>query len=87
MQYFIKIALTLLVILDFYALKADYPDFDITVNGDPYPSKLFVHSMSSVNPHMGILNPDLSLHWNINSVNLTHVTICNNPKLRNFIIV
>ena len=67
MQYFIKITLTLLVIVDFYSLKADYPDFDIIVNGDPYPSKLFVHSMSSVNPHMGILNPDLSLYWNINS--------------------
>ena len=67
MQYFIKITLTLLVIVDFYSLKADYPDFNITVNGDPYPSKLFIHSMSSVNPHMGILNPDLSLHWNINS--------------------
>ena len=67
MQYFIKITLTLLVIVDFYSLKADYPDFNITVNEDPYPSKLFIHSMSSVNPHMGILNPDLSLYWNINS--------------------
>ena len=23
--------------------------------------------MSGITPHMGILNPDLSLHWNVNS--------------------
>ena len=66
MQYFIKIALTVLVILDIYSLKAEYPDYEITINGSPYPEKLFIHSMSSLNPHIGILNPDLSLHWNIN---------------------
>ena len=45
----------------------DYPNYSTTINAEPYPSKLFIHSMSSSDPHMGILNPDLSLHWEVNS--------------------
>ena len=59
--------LVIAVILMGNILKPDYPDYNATVNGTPYPSKLFVHSMSSENPHMGILNPDLSLYWEVNS--------------------
>jgi len=67
MQYFIKTIVILLVVLNIHTLTAEYPDYDITINGNPYPDKLFIHSMSSTNPHIGILNPDLSLHWNIYS--------------------
>ena len=45
---------------------AYYPDYNATVNGSQYPAKLFVHSISSTNPHLGILNSDLSLYWNVN---------------------
>ena len=48
-------------------LQSYYPDYNIIMNDVPYPAKLFVHSMSSENPHMGILNPDLSLYWEVNS--------------------
>ena len=41
-------------------LKPEYPAYNATINGTPYPSNLFVHSMASYNPHIGILNPDLS---------------------------
>ena len=57
----------MLMILPITLLRATYPDYNFTIHGTPYPSKLFIHSMSSTNPHMGILNPDLSLHWNVSS--------------------
>ena len=46
-------------------LKPEYPAYNATINTTPYPSNLFVHSMASYNPHIGILNHDLSLHWNV----------------------
>ena len=66
MKYKMQI-LMMLMILPITLLRATYPDYNFTTHGTPYPSKLFIHSMSSTNPHMGILNPDLSLHWNVNS--------------------
>ena len=48
-------------------LLSEYPDYDITINTTPYPSKLFVHTMSQISPHMAIFNPDLSLNWEIHS--------------------
>ena len=63
-----KIQMLIIVLtLSGNVLKPDYPDYNIIMNGSPYPSKLFVHSMSSENPHIGILNHDLSLHWEVNS--------------------
>ena len=66
MKYKMQI-LMMLMILQITLLRATYPDYNFTIHGTPYPSKLFIHSMSSTNPHMGILNPDLSLHWNVSS--------------------
>ena len=66
MEHKIQIVIIILV-LSGNVLKSDYPDYNVIMNGTPYPSKLFVHSMSSANPHMGILNPELSLYWNVNS--------------------
>ena len=66
MKHKIQTVITILF-LSGNVLKSDYPDYNVTMNGTPYPSKLFVHSMSSANPHIGILNPDLSLYWNENS--------------------
>ena len=57
----------LIVALTTNILFSEYPDYNITINSTPYPSKLFVHTMSQVSPHMAIFNPDLSLNWEINS--------------------
>ena len=59
--------LIIMLILPLSLLRADYAEYDVIINQTPYPSNLFIHSMSSANPQIGILNPDLSLHWNINS--------------------
>tara|TARA_Y100000994_G_scaffold132405_1_gene108559 strand:- start:6923 stop:8200 length:1278 start_codon:yes stop_codon:yes gene_type:complete len=48
-------------------LRAAYPEHNVNINGTPYPANLFVHSMSSVNPHIGIFKPDMSLHWEVHS--------------------
>ena len=46
---------------------ATYPEYNATIYGSPYPANLFVHSMSSSNPHMAIINSDLTLKWEVNS--------------------
>ena len=48
-------------------LLADYPDINIIVNDNPYSSNLFIHTMSTSNPHMAILDPSLSIKWEVNS--------------------
>ena len=50
-------------------LIADYPNFEVTINNNPYPEKLILHSMSNNDPHLGILNDDLSLYWGVNNGN------------------
>ncbi|MBI45509.1 MAG: hypothetical protein CMG66_05025 [Candidatus Marinimicrobia bacterium] len=45
----------------------DYPEHNITINESPFNSKLFIHSMSGEQSHIGIMNPDLSLYWHVNS--------------------
>ena len=77
----IKILILSLGILGFYPLKADYPDVNIIINGNPYPSKLFVHTMSTESPHMGIFNSDLSLYWQVNSGEVGFDFRENNGKL------
>ena len=59
--------LIIIIILPFTYVKGAYADYDVIINETPYPSNLFIHSMSSINPHIAILNPDLSLKWNVNS--------------------
>jgi len=62
-------------------LKSDYPDYNVIMNGTPYPSKLFIHSMSNFDPHLGILNPDLSVYWEVYSGNQGFDFRENNGKL------
>ena len=57
----------LMVVLSANVLFSEYPDYNVTINATPYPSQLFIHTMSSINPHMAIFNPDLSLSWEIHS--------------------
>ena len=54
------------VFIIFGCCLAYYPDYNAIVTGIPYPAKLIIHSMSSTNPHLGILNSDLSMYWNVN---------------------
>jgi len=63
MKHKIHILITIFVSL----ILCDYPDYNAVIYDNPYPSKLFIHSMSSSDPHIGILNPDLSIHWEVNS--------------------
>ena len=63
---------------------ADYLDYNFTINQEPSPGKLFIHSMSTEHPHMGILNTDLSLHWNVYSHNQGFDFRENNEKLSYF---
>ncbi len=46
-------------------LRAEYPDYNLTIYNDPYPANLFIHSLSSFNPQIGMFNQNLSLDWNI----------------------
>ena len=47
-----KIQMLIIVLtLSGNVLKPDYPDYNIIMNGSPYPSKLFIHSMSSSDPN------------------------------------
>ena len=54
------------ILIFFSIIWAEYPNYSLTVNQSPYPAKLFVHSMSSTNPHMAIFNDSLALEWNVN---------------------
>ena len=64
MKHKIKILMAVLVS---NLLFSEYPDYNVTINSTPYPSKLFIHTMSQISPHMAIFNPDLSLNWEVNS--------------------
>jgi len=65
-------------------LRADYPDYSVTIYEEPYPANLFIHSMSSSNPHMAIFNSDLTLNWEVNSGELGMDFKPNNTKLTYF---
>ena len=81
MKYKIQI---IIITLMFSNAIADYLDYNFTINQEPYPGKLFIHSMSTEHPHMGILNTDLSLHWNVYSHNQGFDFRENNEKLSYF---
>ena len=93
MKHKIFISIMILYIFGNLAI-CDYPNYNAVINSEPYPSKLFIHSMSGSDPHIGILNPDLSLHWEVNSGEKGFDFRNNNGKLtyynkisRNWIIV
>jgi len=50
-------------------LIADYPNIEVCINNNPYPEKILIHSMSSTDPHLGILDEDLNLYWGVNNGN------------------
>ena len=56
------------------------PPFSIVRNTDPYPAKIFIHSMSQ-NNYMSILNNDLSFYWIINNDNKGMDFKVNNSKI------
>tara|TARA_Y100000996_G_C22517599_1_gene641081 strand:- start:184 stop:1467 length:1284 start_codon:yes stop_codon:yes gene_type:complete len=80
-KYYIKYIFTFIFCS---LLFGAYPDYDYTIIGDPYPAKLFVHSMSTENPHIGILNEDLSIYWEVNHGNHGFDFRKNNHKLSFF---
>jgi hypothetical protein len=46
-----------------------YPDFNVTINNNPYPEDIFIHSTGQDNQFMAILSPDLEVKWYIVSLN------------------
>ena len=42
------------------------PEFSVITNNDPYPGKIFIHSMSE---YMSILDTSLNYYWVINNRN------------------
>ena len=44
-----------------------YPDFDVTINNNPYPEDIFIHSTTSGNEHMfmAVLDSSLQVKWYI----------------------
>ena len=56
------------------------PPFSIVRNTEPYPGKIFIHSMNQEN-YMSILNEDLSFYWIINNDNKGMDFKVNNSKI------
>ena len=65
---------------------ADYPNYNYIWNpdGNTFPGDLFVHSISQDDPHIGILNHDSSLKWEVFSGNNGMDFKVNNEKLSYF---
>ncbi len=63
---------------------ATYPEYNATIYGTPYPANLFIHSMSSSDPHMAIINSDLTLKWEVNPGDYGMDFKSNNGKLTYF---
>ena len=48
------------------ALGIPYPDFNVTINSNPYPEDIFIHTSSeNQTQFMAIINPDLEVKWHI----------------------
>ena len=45
----------------------EYIDFQIVLHDNPYPSDIFIHTMSVENHYMGIIDSTLNIKWYINS--------------------
>ena len=50
-----------------FLLSQDYPDFEIISLSDPYPSSLFLYTMSEEERFMAIIDSNLNFQWNVNS--------------------
>lgn len=46
-------------------LGIPYPDFNVTINDNPYPQDIFIHSTSQQTQFLAILDHDLELKWHI----------------------
>ena len=57
------------------------PEFSVITNNDPYPGKIFIHSMSE---YMSILDTSLNYYWTINNNNKGMDFKYNNSKLSFF---
>jgi len=64
-KYFLYTKMLIMIIFLEFSYS-NYPDYNYFINGNPYPAKLFINSMSSNNPHIGILDSNLSIYWQIN---------------------
>ena len=63
------------------ALLMAQPSYNVIVNENPYPGKIFIHSMSE---YMSILDTDLNFYWLINNNNKGMDFKLNNTKLSYF---
>ena len=45
----------------------EYIDFQVVLHDNPYPSDIFIHTMSVENHYMGIIDSTLNIKWYINS--------------------
>jgi len=50
-----------------FLLSQDYPDFEIISLSNPYPSSLFLYTMSEEERFMAIIDSNLNVQWNVNS--------------------
>jgi len=57
------------------------PSYNVLINENPYPEKIFIHSMSE---YMSILDTDLNFYWLINNDNKGMDFKLNNTKLSYF---
>ena len=50
-----------------FSQSRDYIDFQVLVNDNPYSASIFIHSMSSDNRYMAVIDSTLNTSWYINS--------------------
>ena len=50
-----------------FSQSRDYIDFQVLVNDNPYSASIFIHSMSSDNRYMAVIDSTLNTAWYINS--------------------
>ena len=46
-----------------FLLSQDYPDFEIISLSNPYPSSLFLYTMSEEERFMAIIDSNLNVQW------------------------
>ena len=44
---------------------ADYPDYNAVISGSVHPWNLFIHNISQEDAHIGILDENLSVEWEV----------------------
>ncbi len=48
-------------------LFSDYPAFQVTINNNPYPAELFIHTMHQPSGYMAIFDAEMNLYWSLSS--------------------